>query len=159
MNQKNPDIQGYASVLQEAKGTDAETGLLTRTNLYNKLLQELARCERYGNNLSVASVRITTPDKQSMNTNGSDLAGAIGNQLAEIVRNVDYAARWSENEFLVVLPETKEDGARLFVNKVREAIRGVLSEQGDPNVDVLTETTVWETGDDMSGILAKVGVE
>ena len=46
MNDKRSEVLGYATLLQELKGTDSNTGLLTRSNLYTKLIKELARCDR-----------------------------------------------------------------------------------------------------------------
>lgn len=156
MNQKTSDIHGYASLLQEVKGTDSETGLLTRTNLYNKLIQELARCDRYGNKLAIASVRIVDPEGEATKSNADELANEVGNQLGAVVRNVDFAARWSDHEFLVVLPETEEEGARLFINKVDEMVARSLEERGDSDLSIETHTGAWESGDDMARMLAKV---
>lgn len=162
MNQKRTEMSGYASLLHEIKGTDSETGLLTRTNLYDKLLREVARCDRYGNQLSIASMCITGqeagqedgPSADSFN----DLANELGNQLGANVRNVDYAARWSENEFLVVLPETEIEGARQFMDKVESLVNKFKEEHSDARLKVVTEVTGWESGDDMSGLLSKVGL-
>ena len=122
MTEKKSEILGYATVLQEAKGTDSKTGLLTRTNLYKELIRDLARCDRYGNKLSIASMRIEGGKDESSETSTTDLMDKLGNQLAATVRTVDCAARWSDYEFLVVLPETGADGARLFLNKVENVV-------------------------------------
>ena len=97
MTEKKTEILGYASLLQEAKGTDSKTGLLTRTNLYKELIRDLARCDRYGNKLSIASMRIEGGKDEPSEASTTDLMDKLGNQLAETVRTVDCAARWSEH--------------------------------------------------------------
>ena len=157
MNEKPSEVLGYATLLQELKGTDTETGLLTRSNLYIKLIQELARCDRYGNKLSVVSMRIVG-NNDSSDTVVTAFANELGNRLSSVVRNVDNAARWSEREFLVVLPETDMEGARIFENKADAVIHELLEDKGDPSLEVQTQLAEWEKGDDMSGILSKVGL-
>lgn len=153
MNEKKSDVTGYATLLRELKGTDSETGLLTRTNLYNKLMQELARCDRYGNKLSVVSLRIVGADAGS-NGGSGDLAGRLGNYLGVNVRNVDYAARWSDREFLVVLPETDDQGARVFADKITPGVNDLL--EGNSGQQISIDTAVYTRGDDMPGLLSRV---
>jgi len=156
MNDKTSEVTGYATLLQELKGTDSETGLLTRTNLYNKLLQEMARCDRYGNKLSVVSLRIFGADGAAPNSGSGDLVGKLGNYLGINVRNVDYAARWSDREFLVVLPETDEQGARVFASKVSPVVNGLM--EGDQGLQVSIDTAAYVRGDDMPSLLSRVNL-
>jgi diguanylate cyclase (GGDEF)-like protein len=154
MNDKISDVTGYATLLQELRSTDSETGLLTRTQLYNKLLQELARCDRYGNKLSVVSLRIFGADGAAPNGGSGDLVGKLGNYLGINVRNVDYAARWSDREFLVVLPETDEQGARVFANKVSPVVNGLM--EGIQGQQVSIDIAAYVRGDDVPGLLSRV---
>lgn len=149
MSEDTTDVRGYATLLRELKDTDADTGLLTRTSLCNRLMQELARCERYGNKLSVAGLRIVGDDGDS------DLSRRLGEYLGSNVRNVDYAARWSDREFLVVLPETDEQGARLFAAKITPILKDLPEDDHGRRITI--ETTVYARGDDMSGLLSRLG--
>lgn len=158
MSETKSEILGYATLLQEVKGTDSKTGLLTRANLYKELIRDLARCDRYGNKLSIASMRIVGDEEELSQTDTAELMDELGNELAASVRTVDCAARWSEHEFLVVLPETDADGARLFLNKVEAIINESLKQSGHSGLRVKTEIAGWEKGDDMPVILAKVGL-
>ena len=156
MNDKISDVTGYATLLQELRSTDSETGLLTRTKLYNNLLQELARCDRYGNKLSVVSLRIFCADGAAPNGGSSELVGKLGNYLGINVRNVDYAARWSDREFLVVLPETDEQGAQVFANKLSPVVNGLM--EGIQGQQVSIDTATYMRGDDMPGLLSRVNL-
>ena len=156
MTEKKSEVLGYATLLQEAKGTDSKTGLLTRTNLYKELIRDLARCDRYGNKLSIASMRIAGDKDELSQPSTADLIDKLGNQLAATVRTVDCAARWSEREFLVVLPETDVYGARLFLNKVETVVNNSIKKSGCSGLKVQTKIAGWEKGDDMPTILSKV---
>lgn len=158
MSESKSEIFGYATLLQEVKDTDPKTGLLTRTHLYKELLKELARCERYGTKLSVMSLRLVGTGYDLQNGGSSRLIDEVGSQLAACVRSVDYAARWSETEFVVVLPETDVDGARLFEKKVQSGITQILEHEKDSGLAARTEVDQWEKGDDMSSVLSKVGL-
>lgn len=157
MNDKQPEVLGYATLLQELQGTDASTGLLTRSNLYTKLIKDLARCERYGNKLAVVSIRIIGGEGPS-DTVAMELANEIGNRLSLNVRNVDEAARWSEREFLIVLPETDFDGTLVFIHKTKALVDALLEQGSFSGFEVQTQHTCWESGDDMPGILSRVGL-
>ena len=158
MSEKKSETLGYATILQEAKGTDSKTGLLTRTHLYKELIRDLARCDRYGNKLSIASMRVEGDEDELSQTIVTDLMDKLGNQLAATVRTVDCAARWSEHEFLVVLPETDAQGARLFLNKVESVVNDSIKKTGCAGLKVRTQIAGWEKGDDMPTILSKVGL-
>ena len=158
MSENKSEIFGYASVLQEVKDTDPRTGLLTRTHLYKELLKELARCERYGTKMSLMSLRITGAGYDVQDSEHVELMDDLGSQLAACVRSVDYAARWSENQYLVVLPETDLDGARLFAKKVETSVTSLLHKKGSSKLKALIEVDNWVKGDDMPGVLSKVGL-
>lgn len=157
MSENKSEMFGYATLLQEVKETDPNTGLLTRTHLYKELLRELARCDRYGTKLSLMSLRLVGSGYEIDNSEISNIIEELGNELAACVRSVDYAARWSDNEFLVVLPETDADGARLFADKVKTSVAQLLQRD---NVDLRAQIEVddWEKGDDMNSVLSKVGL-
>ncbi len=157
MSENKSEMFGYATLLQEVKETDPNTGLLTRTHLYKELLRELARCDRYGTKLSLMSLRLVGSGYEIDNSEISNIIEELGNELAACVRSVDYAARWSDNEFLVVLPETDADGARLFADKVKISVAQILQRD---NVDLRAQIEVddWEKGDDMNSVLSKVGL-
>lgn len=158
MSERNSEVFGYATLLQEVKDTDPNTGLATRTHLYKELLRELARCERYGTKLSVMSLRLTGSGYDAENSGISKIIEELGIELAACVRTVDYAARWSENEFLVVLPETDAAGARLFADKVRNSVAQLLKRETGLRLEAQVEVDSWEEGDDMNNVLAKVGL-
>jgi GGDEF domain-containing protein len=146
--------KGTASLLRELRDRDGETGLLTATRLYQALLAEIARSSRYGNPLSCVLVRIRGLD-QDQDTARFELA----NRVAVVMRNTDYAGLWHEDEFLLVLPETNEAGARGFAAKLQDELVDVtarFTEGKGPAPTVAASITGWRTGDDAEAMLARL---
>ena len=111
----------YARVEEMAR-TDAQTGLANRRAAMERLDQEVLRSERTGR--PVGLVLVDVDDFKKVNdTRGHDCGDAVLAALAALlrasVRQIDLAARWGGEEFLLVLPETGVDGALVIGEKVR----------------------------------------
>jgi diguanylate cyclase (GGDEF)-like protein len=94
---------------QRAAVTDSLTGLLNRRGLEDRLTEELARCRRNGQELSV--VMIDCDGLKAINdTGGHELGDAVLQRVADCLREhkriADVAARLGGDEFVVLLPET-----------------------------------------------------
>jgi diguanylate cyclase (GGDEF)-like protein len=53
---------------------------------------------------------------------GDEVLAAVGDVAGSVVRASDFAGRYGGEEFLVLLPGTQSEGARLVAEKLREAI-------------------------------------
>lgn len=153
MNTSIDSIAGAASLLRELRDRDSETGLLTANRLYRALLGEIARSERYGNTLSCVLVRIP-----GLSTAESEARLKLANKLADNMRNTDYAGIWDDDEFLLVLPETDEPGARDFAAKVDAELTGLAARvtETDRIPEIITRVTAWTTGDDAEAVLHRL---
>lgn len=145
---------GAVSLLRELRDRDSETGLLTETRLYQALLSEIARSERYGNPLAcvLLQVRGLGPEQRTTRLE-------ITNRVAVVMRNTDYAGIWREDEFLLVLPETADAGARRFADKVKQELTdlaGLYQQDDDGDFEVVTRVTSWTTGDDAKAMLERL---
>jgi diguanylate cyclase (GGDEF)-like protein len=110
---------------------DDVTGLANRRRAEEALAAELSRAERFES--PVALVLADLDDFKAVNDRHGHQAGdvvlrAVADVLAEGVREVDLAARWGGEEFLLLLPETDADGAVA----VGERVRGALAEREIP---------------------------
>ncbi|HTS14444.1 MAG TPA: GGDEF domain-containing protein [Candidatus Sulfotelmatobacter sp.] len=107
--------------------TDALTGLPNRNHWYELLETEGERLERYGRPCSVVSADVdqlkVTNDRLG-HAQGDVLIRGAAQVLALEARATDVVARVGGDEFLVLLPETDEAGARVFVDRVRAAAAG-----------------------------------
>jgi diguanylate cyclase (GGDEF)-like protein len=56
---------------------------------------------------------------------GDQVLAAVGRTLARMLRAGDLVCRWGGEEFLIILPETSPDGARLAAERIRAAIAAI----------------------------------
>lgn len=65
---------------------------------------------------------------------GNDLLKAFARRLHHGLRRSDIAARWGEDEFAVLLPDTTLDEARMVMERLRAgiALDAIMGEQGWP---------------------------
>jgi diguanylate cyclase (GGDEF)-like protein len=110
--------------VEELSRTDVLTGLANRRWAMERLGQEVLRSER--TRRPIGLVLIDADDFKKVNDSGGHDAGdALLRGLAELlrstVRQLDLAARWGGEEFLVVLPETGSEGALVIAEKLRQA--------------------------------------
>ncbi|MBI3764273.1 MAG: diguanylate cyclase, partial [Chloroflexi bacterium] len=104
---------------------DRLTGAHNRSYLEGFVARELQRSARYGHGISL--VLLDVDDFKAYNEAHGPAAGdealrRLVRQLRRNVRSADVIARYAEDEFAVVLPETDAEGARLAGEKFRIAI-------------------------------------
>lgn len=148
------DTRAAASLLRELRDRDTETGLLTAVRIYRVLLGEIARSDRYGNPLSCILLQIRSLEELPV-----DARLMLTSRLADVMRNTDFAGVWDREAFLLVLPETSEQGARMFSEKVGKALgdRSAGLPGIDPaDISITTRVTTWRTGDDADAILGRL---
>jgi diguanylate cyclase (GGDEF)-like protein len=113
------------ATLSHAALRDPLTGLFNRRGGEEALTREAARLQR---TRSRASVLLLDIDhfKRINDTHGH--AGGdraiieVGHVLQRLQRASDITVRWGGDEFLIVLPDNGEDGARIFGERVRAAV-------------------------------------
>ena len=77
---------------------------------------------------------------------GSFVLQQVGKLIKSSVREVDFAARYGGDEFLLVLTEARTDGVRVFCRQLREAIAGHVFQKGDDRIR-LTASMGFSIGD------------
>lgn len=151
------DAGGYAGLLREVVRTDADTGLLTPASVYRELFAQVARSRRYGNKLAILRIEIDelhSPDVTR--SERSKTLRELGVKLADNVRNIDYAGRLSDYEFLIVLPETDTEGTQALTEKLKSTLRGMrVQTRSDKTVDckIRFGLAMWTATDDASTLL------
>lgn len=144
--------QGTTTLLRELRDRDSETGLFTASRLYQILLAEIARSGRYGNPLSCVLLEVRGLDAERDN-----IRFQIANRVAVVMRVTDFAGKWRDDEFLLVLPETDEAGARRFADKIRQELVELCSGLEDgPSPEIITRVTAWRSGDDAEAVLDRL---
>lgn len=139
--------------------TDNLTSGLNQRGLTVKLLELMALGERYGNKLSVAIIAIDhfadVVEKFGQEAAEKALV-AISDELTDSLRMPDVLGRWSDDQFIAIMPETALDGARHIGERLREAVaraqfdgkRGVVL---SPTASI--GVTEFRAGDDLQSLL------
>lgn len=134
--------------VEELSITDELTGLPNRRLLGQALSSQVTRSRRYDNPLCLAVVEVATttpPHRPSDN-----IILAISRFLRDRLRWADMIARWSERQFVLLLPETTmEDGQRLL-HKIRLGFSdsALQDEEEWPSIRLHIGLAEWQKGND-----------
>lgn len=108
--------------------TDGLTGVWNRRYLALTLAKEIERAQRFQRPLSILMVDIDrfkdVNDAQGHLRGDEVLVELSRRMLSRIRGEIDTLARFGGEEFVIVLPETPREGARVVANKLRRAVRG-----------------------------------
>jgi diguanylate cyclase (GGDEF)-like protein len=123
--------------------SDALTGIANYRRLLDALDQEIKRYGRTGKSFAVLLL-----DLDGLKKINDALGHTVGNRalcrLANILqmhsREIDTAARYGGDEFVVVLPETESESARHVAERVAEQLR---SDGEEPPLTVSVGTAVY----------------
>ncbi len=111
--------------LNNLASTDPVTNLANRRTMLSRITQEKIRLERTGEVFSLIMIDIDN-FKVVNDEYGHDAGDFVLVSLAAIInfiiRKQDHVARWGGDEFLVFLPETTMNGARVVAEKIRSRI-------------------------------------
>ncbi len=112
--------------LERLATLDALTGLGNRRLLDERIDYEFLAATRHDQPLSV--VLLDIDDFKSRNdrfghASGDDVLRRIGRLITETLRATDTGGRYGGEEFVVVLPCATGEGARIFAERLRSAMR------------------------------------
>jgi diguanylate cyclase (GGDEF)-like protein/PAS domain S-box-containing protein len=134
--------------------TDGLTGLTNRRAFDTALENELARCRRSGEPISVllADVdRFKTFNDIYGHQAGDEVLKTVAQCLRGALRRpADVAARYGGEEFVAILPGTNEDGAFFIADAFRESLfaKGIVHKGGDKGVVTASVGIATFTTDD-----------
>gem|GEM_PF-1890984 len=107
--------------------TDNVTKLYNRHYFNNVFNQELARSLRYGNEFSIVMI-----DVDMFKQINDNYGHAIGDRMLRKItatliknlrKNIDVPARYGGDEFIILLPETGSEGAKVYADRLLEEVR------------------------------------
>lgn len=139
---KDRQIQSMMEALDEARRKaellariDALTGVLSRRAVLEALDEEVERAKRHGDGLACLMLdldRFKTINDRYGHQFGDKALRRIARVIAELCRAYDHLGRYGGEEFLLILPETRLDGAIAFAERVRLAVAETsLNEDGE----------------------------
>ncbi|AUM11839.1 sensor domain-containing diguanylate cyclase [Ketobacter alkanivorans] len=129
VRERTQELEVLNQQLAEISDTDQLTGLKNRRYLNRVLDEELIRCSRYRNPLSI--ILLDVDHFKQFNDNyghlvGDDCLKSVGSTLKESIRNgVDCATRYGGEEFCIMLPETDVKGALEVAERIRTNIENM----------------------------------
>jgi diguanylate cyclase (GGDEF)-like protein len=115
------EIQSLEKRLASSSGIDALTGLPNRRSMLEKLHYEKCRFER--NQQPFAMVMADIEELNSLSESHgqeakNEILTQVGKWLDWNTRRQDIACHWGNKRFVLLLPETDSEGARLFIEKL-----------------------------------------
>lgn len=123
--EKNVELERAYARVEELSRTDELTGLPNRRAVIEILAREHARRARSGGALS--AILADVDDFKRCNDGwghecGDEVLRHLAQLLRSAVRATDTVGRWGGEEFLVVIPNTDLEGARVVAEKIRATV-------------------------------------
>lgn len=121
----NDQLAAANAKLSELAVTDDLTGLFNMRSMYDRIDFELKRAKRFERR--VACIMMDIDRFKEVNDKHDHLFGSfvireLGGIIRKNMRDVDFAARYGGDEFLIVLTETSDAGTRTFTERLRAII-------------------------------------
>lgn len=136
-------IRGELTLLRERSVCDELTGLFNYRHFREVHAREHQRCLRHSH--TYALVLFDVDNLRDLNNTfghavGSRALERVGWALASSTRRSDFAFRTGGDEFAALLVDTGDQGARLYAERIRLALKEALLT--DRNVDVSVSVSV-----------------
>jgi two-component system, cell cycle response regulator len=133
--------------------TDVLTGLATRRVLFEEFRREWARAERYHTPLSCVMIDIDFFKRINDihgHQAGDEVLRRLGQLLGLGVRASDYVGRYGGEEFCVFLPDTTEQQAEHWAERMRSQIASTSIAVNDLRIDITASFGVAQRLSDTS---------
>ncbi len=125
LEQNNSSLRQKIVELEEQVGKDALTGINNRTHMEKIISREMSRVTRYNRKLSIIMLDFDHFKKindRFGHTVGDAALKELSMFIKEIIRETDVPFRYGGEEFLILLPNTTAEQAKLFAERIRLAI-------------------------------------
>lgn len=160
---KDRQIRAMMAALEEARlkaenlaRIDALTGTLSRRAILEALDDEVERAKRYGHALACLMLdldRFKTINDTYGHQFGDEILRRIAQVISELCRRNDYLGRYGGEEFLLVLPEARIDGAMAFAERVRAAVAETCLGPNEERITLSIGVTEWRNDNGSSSTL------
>ncbi len=128
---------------------DPLTGLYNRKYVDERIEDEFQRYARTRSEFSIIQVDVDsfhTVNQRFGYETGNILLSRIAGELTKLVRLYDVLGRWNGEEFLVLLPDTDEESAAGFAERIRKAVSGAVYFQQEHKLVVTISCGVASSG-------------
>jgi two-component system, cell cycle response regulator len=113
--------------LEELAFSDELTRLYNRRFLGRQLSALVRSATRHERTLSIVLVdidRFKSVNDEHGHARGDAVLARVAARIGHVLREEDYAGRWGGEEFLVLLPDVDEEGARATAERLRHSVGG-----------------------------------
>jgi diguanylate cyclase (GGDEF)-like protein len=131
---------------------DPATGIASRRGYEVELEREVARASRTGRPLSVVLVGIGKGTDTATTDKATNGIGEFARLLARITRKSDISCRRGDHEFAILLPETREAGATILTERLREEASRTLGSRQSTFAVGLVE---WRPNESLEALEAR----
>lgn len=134
--------------VEELTLTDKLTGLANERAFHRVLNAQVTRSRRYTNPLCLAVVEIDVePDQEEIT---QDIVLAVSRYLRDRLRWVDLIARWSDDRFMLILPETSVEDATKILNKIKNEFATATLPEAITHLNIGLNFGIaeWQKGND-----------
>jgi diguanylate cyclase (GGDEF)-like protein len=121
LTQANAGQQAYAGQISDPSGFDPATGLFSRNFIEQQLGKEIARAKRQNSALSLATIHLDEFNEFNTRYGPSATDSALkelARRLKKACRGSDFAVRWADDDFLLVLPECGLNEVKVVLNRL-----------------------------------------
>jgi two-component system, cell cycle response regulator len=129
LDQKNRELEDANKRLKKLSITDGLTGLYNHRHVHQLLHDEFERSSRTGEPVAVAMIDLDR-FKRINDTYGHPTGDVVLYETAKILgetaREIDMVGRYGGEEFIVILPNTGEEEAEHFAERVRQAVEAYV---------------------------------
>jgi diguanylate cyclase (GGDEF)-like protein len=150
--------------LEALSNRDSLTGVPNRRHFFERAVEELARCRRFGHELAVLLIdldRFKTINDRWGHAAGDRVLQHFARCAEAVLRRGDQLARLGGEEFVVLVPETGQEGAVALAERLRESVAGqeVVQDGQVVRYTVSIGVAVLGPGDDaVDGVLQRADV-
>ena len=144
--------------LEDLAWHDVLTGLNNRRRFDEDFAAELRRQERYAGGLSLLLLDIDRFKQLNDNyghSRGDRVLVLLANVVTGIIRQTDHLARWWGEEFTVLCPGTRLEGARILAEKLRHHVARIPMPEKGLRITVSIGVTEHTPGDDADSMLER----
>lgn len=139
--------------VEDLRLTDDLTGMPNKRAISQALDLHVSRSRRYQNPLSVVLAHVDLGTAAQAADRGDATVLAVSRFLRDRLRWVDQIARWEDNIFLLVLPETAETDARSLLDKIRGEQDSMRLPDATERPALSFGLACWKKGDDVRTLL------
>lgn len=133
------DTRKAMSEIKTLSETDDLTGILNRRAFLSLSSHTVNLSQRYGRDFSIImmdSDSLKTVNDAYGHEAGDELLKAMVSHAQQELRRPDLLARYGGDEFVLLLPDTNSEGARLTAERIRERIAATPLNVGNLKLDI-----------------------